>query len=231
MSRGGHSSGRGRGNAGRSDGNNRWASSSSPPNSGSHIGDQSEDRAYDDAKSETAMVSTSFASWVIGVMTGGGENKAWFLKYVETEIFKQTCEHIKKKTGLDLCRLIAVIVSTISAGTLLPKMATSFLQFFKTQVTSSVTLSPNDNALQDGLLRFVRNSAVKPEESWLAFRGRHDERDSDGELKPVVGDVKQLFTFNDIIFILNKAQSDTDPGSYQDGYAHKQVWHHGSNSG
>jgi hypothetical protein len=173
MSCGGRSSGRGRGNAGRSDSNNRGSGSSSTPYSSSPNGKKSENRESDSPNIDTEVVPTSIASWVIGITTGHDENRAWYLKYMETAIFKKACELFKKKTGVNLAWSVAVIVGMMAEGTFLPSMATSVFRFYRTQVTSSITPGPNDAALKEGLLKSVRDSAVKPNESWLAFRGHH----------------------------------------------------------
>jgi hypothetical protein len=72
-------------------------------------------------------------------------------------------------------------------------MDVSLLHFTKTQVTSSIMIGENDDTIRQGLFRLVRDTMVDTNKSWLSFRGRHDERDSDGKLQPLVGELKKFF--------------------------------------
>lgn len=134
---------------------------------------------------------------------------------METEIFKKFAEQVKKRTGMNFLWLVAALVAMHFACTFIPATLRTVLRFFQTQATSSITLSPHD-ALQKGLRNFVRKSTVKASDSWLNARGRHEERDINGELQPIVGSLKQMFLFNDALFILDKANTIIDTRSTQE---------------
>jgi chaperone BCS1 len=168
-----------------------------------NAGRPNEDRENDNDKNELAVVPTSIPSWIIGFLQGG-DNNAWLLKYVETHVFKTARDQIKKKRGLDLNWLVAFIATLNAGKAIVPKMLTSLLHFTKTQVTSSIMIGENDDTIRQGLFRLVRDTMVDTNKSWLSFRGRHDERDSDGKLQPLGGELKKFFAWNGIIFILDQ---------------------------
>jgi chaperone BCS1 len=157
------------------------------------------------------IAPTSFASWVIGVLQG--QRQSWFMQYMESHIFKQVSEQLQQRTGLDMRWLIAACIAINAGKNVAPKLLGKVLHQVKTQVTSSVTLGPNDGALRDGLLRFIRAQATNTNKSWLSLRGRHEQRNSDGELQPLPGELKQVFWFNETLFILGEPDSGSNRGN------------------
>jgi len=178
--------------------------------SNEHYGTREGDRKLED---KPIVTPTSLPSWFIGVAQGDTD-KTWLQQQIETEIFKKFAEQVTKRTGVDFMWLVAALVAMHSARTFIPSTLRTVLRFFQTQATSSITLSPHD-ALQKGLRNFVRKSTVKTNNSWLNVRGRHEERDINGELQPIVGSLKQMFLFNDTLFILDEA-NNTDTKSTQE---------------
>jgi chaperone BCS1 len=107
-------------------------------------------------------------------------------------------------------------------------MLSKALHQVKTQVTSSVTLGPNDGALKDGLLRFIRNNTMSTSKSWLSFRGRHEQRNIAGELQPLPGEIKQAFWFDESLFVLDEPESgiNSDEDWNQYGSSRSDVTYH-----
>jgi len=163
---------------------------------------QDEDRQEDD------VVPTTFISWVVGVLQG--DQHPWFLKYIESEIFKTTSKQLKLRTNLDVQWIVAACVALHSAKKYLPQLRDDVLGQIKSQATSSITLKASDATLQDGLVRFIRTSTVSTKSSWLNLHGRHEERDREGALKPLPGQLQQAFWFNDTLFLIHESKASDD---------------------
>jgi chaperone BCS1 len=153
------------------------------------------------------IVPTNLASWVTSVLLQG-EKGAKLVRCMESPIFIEICAQIRKRTGLNTQWIIAAALAINSAKDAIPIVFQEALHQVKKQVTSSITLGSNDSDLHNGLLRFVRNSGVGSNESWLSLSGRHEQRDSGGELRPLAGDMKQVFWWKDVLFVLDRGSEE-----------------------
>ncbi|KAF1919372.1 hypothetical protein BDU57DRAFT_139489 [Ampelomyces quisqualis] len=159
----------------------------------------------DQKQSEKAIVvPTSLASLILGAV--GGEQSSWYVQYSETKIFRDTCQKIKDRTGVDFSGIIAASVALHSAKNYIPDLAKGVLQHIKAQATSSITLGPNDSALQDALLRFIRDINSDADKTW---RGKHEQRDKDGKLQYLTGETKPTFWFDKTWFMLDEPSAET----------------------
>ncbi|KAF2821745.1 hypothetical protein CC86DRAFT_458869 [Ophiobolus disseminans] len=75
------------------------------------------------------------------------------------------------------------------------------------------TGAPNDagSRVVLTLLRFIRTSTISTKKSWFNFRGQHDERDKEGVLQPMPGQIQQAFWFDDTLFMLDESKADSKP--------------------
>jgi hypothetical protein len=87
---------------------------------------------------------------------------------------------------------------------------------------SKIFLDQNDGDVQNGLLRFICNSNAGTNGSWLSLSGRHEECGPDGELRPLAEDMKQVFWWKDVLFVVDGRSQETKPDNQYDD--NQQDW-------
>jgi chaperone BCS1 len=183
-------------------------------------------------------IPTTLASWVIGVLNG--DENAWFMDFVESDVFEDTRHIVKLRTGIDVDWLVAACIAIHSTAHNIPKMMNEMLEQVKSQTTSSITIGSADSAIQTGILRYMRTRATpstgqeesttaaptKTVKSWLTFHGQHDIRNAAGVLKPSPDSFQRFFWYEDTLFMLDLAKDKQAPATWDEddrGYvqAHK----------
>jgi hypothetical protein len=156
---------------------------------------------------------TSFASWVIGVLTR--DRYPWFMEYVESSVFKKNRDRLKLRTGIDAQWLIVACIAIHSSAHHISKMMSDLLEQVKAQTTSSITIDNGDSALRTGILRYIRTAAAPAMEeeenfnapssnvgtSWPSLHGQHDLRDSEGGLQPLPGSLQPFFWYENTLLM------------------------------
>ena len=169
---------------------------------------------------QDAPLPSSAAAWVIGVLSGA--THGWFMRYIESEIFKNIRTQIMSRTGIDVEWLVALCIATHSTAHHITQLASDLLEQVKSQATSSVTISAADSAIQTGIVRYMRSAATSIHEedeisedestkagtSWLSLHGQHDTRDTDGNLHPSPGSVQRFFWHENTLFMLDLAPDE-----------------------
>jgi chaperone BCS1 len=139
-----------------------------------------------------------------------------------SKIFLDIRDEIGRRTGLDIEWIVAAVVALNSARTIIPAVFQITLCEIQKQVSSSITLGQNDGDIQNGLLRFICNSNAGTNRSWLSLSGRHEERGPDGELRPLAEDMKQVFWWKDVLFVVDERSQETKPDNQYDD--NQQDW-------
>jgi chaperone BCS1 len=167
------------------------------------------------------VIPTNLASWVTSVLQNGEEGTK-LVQCMESEIFLDIRDEIGRRTGLDIEWIVAAVVALNSARTVIPVMFQYTLRAIQKQVTSSITLGQNDGDIQNGLLRFICNSNAGTNESWLSVSGRHEERGPNLELRPLAENMKQVFWWKDVLFVVDRRSPETKADDQYDDY--QQDW-------
>lgn len=131
-----------------------------------------------------------------------------------TDFFRQICDTVKERTGgrLNVHLIAAACVAANAARSTVPVVLNVAFDRFKTNVSSSVTVSANEYALYNGLLRLAREKAATGSKPWYSFSGLHEQY-VDGQFENLPGNSQNIFYHNGTWFILEKrsnASSDKD---------------------
>jgi hypothetical protein len=154
---------------------------------GSRHGYPDSDRYAPDFNNERQVIRpdpTSNAAWFIGLLSG---NDPWLLQQVETKVFQDAREAIRKKTKLDIDCIVAACAAIHRGKTAIPDLGVCVLEYCKEQATSSIAIDKDDSVRYNGILRLAAEKSSGESTSWLTWRGQHDQLDKNGTMSSIPG--------------------------------------------
>lgn len=109
-------------------------------------------------RNEPPPVPTSLLFLAIGMIEG--DSNAWFMRYLEFDVFKNTKTQIKSRTGINVEWIVAVALAGHAGWEHISGMMNDLLEQVKSQVTSSITIYSVDSVIQTGIIRYMRAQSV-----------------------------------------------------------------------